>query len=185
MGGAVGERAFEQSYATTVRVVAMRAAMTATLFGLSQDSRRDLAQEGLLELWRKRRAYDAQRGSWRTFSERVAANRMTSLLRRMYSERSGQFREDPLETAAGLAAPSDGAELHADITRVLSGMSPFDQAVARCLIDYSATETCREMGVCRATVYRSIGRLRTALMDAGLSPGIDTSCTREQAAAGA
>ena len=112
------ETTFEQSYSATSRVAAVRAATIVTKYGLPPDSRHDLEQEALLELWRKRQAYDAQRGSCRTFSERVVANRMTSLVRRMHSERSGQFREDPLESLVGLAAPNDGAELRIDVSRV-------------------------------------------------------------------
>ena len=104
-------------------------------------SRRDLEQEALLELWRKCPAYDPRRGSWRTFSERVVANRMTSVVRSMYSERSGHFREEPLENLVALAAPNDRTDLRADVSRVLAGVSQFDRSVALCLIDYSAIET--------------------------------------------
>ena len=163
------ETAFEQSYSATNRLAAVRAATIATLFGLPRDSRRDLEQEALLELWRKRSTYDPQRGSWHTFSERVVANRMATLVRRMHSQRSGQFREEPLENFFGLAAPDDGAELHVDVSRVLAGVSPFDRAVAFCLMDYSAIETSQELGVCRATVYRAVGRLRATFTRAGLA----------------
>ena len=94
---AVVETVFERSYSATSRLAAVRAATIATLYGLPTDSRRDLEQEALLELWRKHQAYDPQRGSWRTFSERVVANRMTSLVRSMRSERPGRFREEPIE----------------------------------------------------------------------------------------
>src|SRR5208283_2197694 len=89
----VVEEIFEQSFSAICRLAAIRAATTATLYQLPTDSRQDLQQEALLELWRKRPAYDPRRGSWRTFSEKVVANRMTSLVRAMRSERSGQFQE--------------------------------------------------------------------------------------------
>lgn len=179
----MAESVFEQSFSATTRLAAVRAATIVTLYGLPSDSRRDFEQEALLALWRKHRAYDPRRGSWRTFSERVVANRMTSLVRAMRSERSGQFREDPIENLLGLAAPNSLTELRADVSQVLAGLSPFDRSVALCLIGHSAIETSQCLGVSRATVYRAIGRLRTAFTEAGLSPwGREYACDSERAA---
>ena len=176
---------FEQSFSTAKQLAQVRAATVVARFGLPKDAKRDLEQEALLELWRKRPAYDAQRGSWRTFCERVVANRMISLVRSLYSERSGHFREDPLEDVAGSAATRTPVELQADVSRILSGASPFDQRVAACLIGHSAIETSAKLGVSRATVYRSIGRLKAAFIEAGLSPqGRDYECDMEHASKG-
>jgi RNA polymerase sigma-70 factor (ECF subfamily) len=181
----VVETVFERSYSASSRLAAVRAATIVTLHGLPTDSRRDLEQEALLELWRKHQAYDPRRGSWRTFSERVVANRMTSLVRAMRSERSGQFREEPIENLLGLAAPNIRTDLRADVSRVLAGLSPFDRNVALCLIGHSAIETTQCLGVSRATVYRAIGRLRTAFTEAGLSPwGREYACDSERASTG-
>jgi len=181
----VVETVFERSYSASSRLAAVRAATIVTLHGLPTDSRRDLEQEALLELWRKHQAYDPRRGSWRTFSERVVANRMTSLVRAMRSERSGQFREEPIENLLGLAAPNIRTDLRADVSRVLAGLSPFDRNVAFCLIGHSAIETTQCLGVSRATVYRAIGRLRTAFTEAGLSPwGREYACDSERASTG-
>jgi RNA polymerase sigma-70 factor (ECF subfamily) len=181
----VVETVFERSYSASSRLAAVRAATIVTLHGLPTDSRRDLEQEALLELWRKHQAYDPRRGSWRTFSERVVANRMTSLVRAMRSERSGQFREEPIENLLGLAAPNIRTDLRADVSRVLACLSPFDRNVALCLIGHSAIETTQCLGVSRATVYRAIGRLRTAFTEAGLSPwGREYACDSERASTG-
>jgi DNA-directed RNA polymerase specialized sigma24 family protein len=160
---------FEQSFSATCRLAAVRAATTATLYHLPTDSRRDLEQEALLELWRKSPAYDPRRGSWRTFSERVVANRMTSLMRRLGSERSGHFREEPIANLRGLAAPTDHSDLRTDVLRILARVSTFDRNVALNLVDHSAIETSQRLRVSRATVYRAIGRLRVAFITAGLT----------------
>ncbi len=164
------ETVFEQAYSAIGRLAGVRAAMIATRYGLPPESRRDLEQEALLELWRKRHAYDPRRASWRTFSEGVVANRMRSLMRTVHSKRSGQFRDESLDAAVGLMAPDSRADLCADVSRVLSGVSPFDRKVAIDLIGYSAVETSRRLGVSRATIYRAIDRLRDAFAKAGLSP---------------
>jgi RNA polymerase sigma-70 factor (ECF subfamily) len=179
----VVEIVFEQSYPAAKHVAAVRAATTVALYGLPKDARHDLEQEALLELWRKRPAYDARRGSWRTFSERVVANRLRSLVRSMHTEPSGHFREEPLENLAALAAPNDRTDLRADVSRVLSSVSEFDRSVAVDLIDYSAIEIGQRLGVSRATVYRAIGRLRAAFREAGLSPWThEYECDTERAA---
>jgi DNA-directed RNA polymerase specialized sigma24 family protein len=165
----VVETVFEQSYSATTRIASVRAATTVTMYGLPSNLRRDMEQEGLLELWRKRQAYDARRGCWRRFAEAIIANKVTSLVRRMRSQRSGLFREDPLELVAGLAAPNDHVDLRTDVARVLAGVSQFNRNVAVCLVTHSPTETCRRLGVSRATIYRAIARLRLAFTAAGLA----------------
>jgi DNA-directed RNA polymerase specialized sigma24 family protein len=174
----VVESLFEQSFSAASRLAAVRAAAIVTLYRLPKDFRRDLEQEALLELWRKCPAYDSRRGSWRTFSERVVANRLTSLVRRMHSQRSGQFREEPLENVLGLGAPDDRTDLRTDISRVLNNVAHFDRTVALCLTVHSATETSQRLGVSRATVYRAIERLRVAFTTAGLTSVRD--CRRRE-----
>jgi hypothetical protein len=90
-------------------------------------------------------------------------------VRAMRSERSGQFREEPIENVLDLAAPNSLTDLRADVSRVLAGVSSFDRSVALCLVEHSAKETSQELRVCRATVYRAIGRLRAVFSAAGLA----------------
>lgn len=174
----MAEGIFEQSFSATCRLAAVHAATIARLYQLPSDSRQDLEQEALLELWRKRPAYDPRRGSWRTFSERVVANRMTSLVRRLGSGKSGHFREEPIANLHGLAAPTDHADLRTDVLRILARASTFDRNVALNLVDHSAIETSQRLRVSRATVYRAIGRLRDAFTTAGLTSGRD--CRRRE-----
>ena len=164
------EAVFEQSYPATRRLAAVRAATMVSLFALPQHSGPDLEQEALLELWRKRAAFDPTRGSWRTFAEPVVANRLVSLARRMHSDKAGHRRERQIDEVREMAAPVDLADLRIEVWRVLDRVAPFDRTVALCLIGHSAMETGRTLGVSRATVYRSIERLRDAFAAAGFGP---------------
>ena len=175
----LAETVFERSYSTSRRIAAVRAATTVVLHSLPKEDRFDFEQEALLELWRKHTAYDSQRGSWRTFSERVVANRMTSLMRRLGSERSGHLREEPIANLRGLAAPVDHNDLRTDVLRILARVSIFDRNVALNLVDHSATETSRRLRISRAAVYRAIGRLRVAFTTAGFASVRD--CRRREA----
>jgi RNA polymerase sigma factor (sigma-70 family) len=160
---------FELSYLATTRLAAVHAAMIVNRYRLPADFRRDLEQEAMLELWRKRFAYDEQRGSWRTFSEPVIANRMISLVRSMHTTRFGQFREEPLQDRLGLTAASDNIDLRTDVASVLAGLSAFDRRIATLLISHSASETSRGLQISRARVYRAIGRLRIAFAAGGFA----------------
>ena len=164
------EIVFEQSYSVSSRMAAVQATKIAARHGLPTDHVDDLSQEALLELWRKAPAFDERRAGWRTFSERVVANRLASLLRHAHSSRSGHGKQDPIE---GLEFPdvarSHNIDLQTDVRRVLKGVSPFDRTVALSLIDYSAIETSHRLRVARATVYRSIVRLRAAFTSAGFT----------------
>jgi RNA polymerase sigma-70 factor, ECF subfamily len=166
----VVEIAFEQAYSAASRVAAVRAARIVALYRLPNEDRQDLKQEALLELWRKAPAFDEGRASWRTFAERVVANRLASRLRHMHSSRAGYGKEDPLE---GLELPDsaryDDIDLQTDVIRVLDGLSRLDRSVGQSLMDHTAIETSRRLRVSRSTVYRSMERLRAAFTEAGLS----------------
>ena len=164
------EVSFEQSYAISSRIAAVHAANVVARHGLPHHDREDLSQEALLELWRKEPVFDERRAGWRTFADRVVANRLASLVRHMHSCRSGHGKEDPIE---GLEIPDvlryGDVDLRTDVKKVLAGLSLFDRNVALSLIDHSPIETSRRLRVSRATVYRAIDRLRTAFVDAGFS----------------
>jgi hypothetical protein len=53
------------------------------------------------------------------------------------------------------------------VLQVLNKVEPGDRDVALCLCQHSAVETAVRLGISRASVYRSIGRLRSAFTDAG------------------
>jgi RNA polymerase sigma factor (sigma-70 family) len=164
------ETGFEQSFPAMCRLAAVRATRIVSRHGLPCELRRDLEQEAVLEVWRKRTAYNPERGSWRTFSEHVVANKLISIVRTIRSKHEGQFKDEPLENLLGVAGPKDNHDLRADVSRILARVSSFDRAVARSLVGYSAAETGRRLDVSRATIYRAIERLRAVFTEAGLSP---------------
>lgn len=165
----VTEAIFEQFLPQARRIAGVRAARAAYRHRLPTETRQDLEQEALLELWCKRGAYDQGRGSWCTFAERLVANRLASLVRAMRAQRSGTFRERPLEESDQLAAPDLNGSIGADVARILLRVNQLDRTIAICLSDHSVTETGRRLRVSRATVYRAISRLRATFIRAGFA----------------
>jgi RNA polymerase sigma factor (sigma-70 family) len=133
----------------------------------------DLRQESLLELWRKTPVFDEGRASWRTYAERVIANRLTSYMRGARARRRGHGLHESLdEIKHAPLARDEGVELRVDITKVLAKVSRFDRAVALSLIDNSPSETSQLLQVSRSTVYRSIDRLRSTFTAAGFRTAV-------------
>jgi RNA polymerase sigma-70 factor (ECF subfamily) len=158
---------FDRLYPVNQRIAAARARITVIRFRLPWDYRIDLEQDALLELWEKQDTYDPHRASWRTYGERVAANKLASTASRLRSRVAAQCED--LDHLADRPAPRSAIELRIDIRTVLSRLRPFDRAVANSLLSYSVTEICTKLGVSRATVYRAIARLRVAFEAAGIT----------------
>jgi RNA polymerase sigma factor (sigma-70 family) len=129
--------------------------------------REDLEQEALAGVWQALARYDSARAGLRTFIELVVRTHLTSLLRS--HPRGPEFEHLEDQDVAGEGGFLE-LELRADVRSVLADVSLFERRVALCLIGHSAIETTQCLGVSRATVYRAIGRLRTAFTEAGLSP---------------
>lgn len=166
------ETVFEQHFLCACRIASVRAAKTVGEYRLAGADVQDLQQEAFLALLRSAHKLDARRGNWRTFTEVVIGNCMTSCIRHMYAERRGHFRNQPLEAQARcVPAPNRHLDLRADVQRVLDGVSAFDREVAWSLMDRSPSETGRDLRLSRATVYRAVGRLRLAFTRAGFSVG--------------
>jgi len=164
----VPDNVFELFLPTTLRIAGVTAARIAGRSGMPADARRDLEQEALLELWRKAPLFNAHRASWPTFSDRVMVNRLRSLMRSHQAASRERGTEQPFEEFRhSNPAPDLWIELRIDVKRVLCGVSRFDRAVAISLAEYSITETSHRLDVPRATVYRSIERLRVTFNAAG------------------
>jgi RNA polymerase sigma factor (sigma-70 family) len=165
------DASFEETYSVWRVVAAVRAARIVKRYALPSEDCRDLRQEALLGLWQARHRFKPDRADEKTYAETVVGNRLTSCIRHLCAKRCGRSRTQALcELTLMLVAPQINRDLDVDIERVLADVSAFDQAVARCLMDRSASETGRVLHVSRATVYRSIERLRAAFTVAGLGP---------------
>jgi len=163
------ESTFEQSYSENSRIASVRAARIVSRYRLPYDSFPDLVQECLLELWRKRLAYDPRRGSWPTFTESIVANRLATLMRHKNARCRRRLIEVDMDSLSDCLPTPDGRiELRTDVRRVLSRVAPFDRAVALSLAECPAAETASRLCVGRATVYRAIGRLRAEFISAGI-----------------
>jgi DNA-directed RNA polymerase specialized sigma24 family protein len=166
----MSESAFDRGFLNSCRIASARAAKIARAHRLTSSDFQDLQQEGIFSLWRSAHKFEARQASWRTFAEAVIGNRLTSCMRHMCAERRGQSRNKPLEASAfGLRAPDGHFDLRVDVQRILAGVSAFDRAVAQSLMYRSASETGRYLRASRATIYRSIRRLRLAFASAGFT----------------
>jgi DNA-directed RNA polymerase specialized sigma24 family protein len=128
--------------------------------------REDLEQEAIARVWQVLARYDSARAGVRTFIELVVRTHLTSLLR-SYPRRP-EFEPLDDQDVAGEGGFLD-LELRADVRSVLANVSLFDRAVALALTECSAVEASRGMGISRAAVYRSIGRLRVAFRAGGFA----------------
>lgn len=161
--------AFGQQYSTGKRIAAVHAARTVTRYRLPREYFRELVQEALFELCLKCHLFDANRGSWRTFAEKLIANRLASVMRCLHADMRGYGKNEPLDDfALGLPSPDNYIDLRVDVGRVLARASAFDRTVALSLAECSATETSCRLGISRARVYRAITRLRSAFISAGI-----------------
>jgi len=167
----VTEAAFEQSYPALTKIAAVHAARAVRRHGLPADARRDLQQDAVLELWRKRVKFDEQRADWLTFSERAIANYLRSRMRSLLATRRGHGLTLPFHEHKYFGAtPDPRIELRIDVARILAGVPERDRAVAIALSDLPASDTSRFLGVSRSTVYVAIKRLRERFARAGLQP---------------
>jgi RNA polymerase sigma factor (sigma-70 family) len=162
---------FEQLLPLNLRIASFAVARMAASKGIAADTRRDLVQEALLELWRKAPLFDPRRSSWPTFSDRVIVNRLRSLMRNRRPMHHEFCRERPHNEVTDAFGEAELCiELRVDVARILSGVSRFDRSVAASLAERSVTETSDYLGISRARIYRAIDRLRTAFTTAGFFP---------------
>jgi len=159
---------FHEALPVAKRTAGVRFSSFAGTFRPAGVDREDITQEAFLALWQALSYYEPERAAIPTFIEGVVTNRVTSVARGIHAHRRGFGRTRPLDTVdILLASPDYAPDLGVAIRQVLARVLPFDRTVALSLAAYSVADTGRRLGVCRASVYRSIGRLRAAFVVAG------------------
>lgn len=142
------------------------------------EDRKDLEQEGLLACWRALASFEPSRASLRTFMERVVAARLASVWRARRCRPSFQSLDRHEHDKNDTWAPN--VELRSDVRRVLTSMETDDRRLVILLVDHTASEAGRALGIARSTVYFRLLRIRAAFRDAGLDPGDHRRTRRPQ-----
>lgn len=163
-----------------IRTTARRLHRTGSLPGMDAD---DIAHDLILDLWRRRGAFDPARASFRTFANRIIAHRvatLTSPTARLAAERSMRWLDAPLgdddgatlaDTLADSTAPADADALYGqtlDVRRFVAGLSPALKRCCAILLAPNVVEAAAAAGMHRSSVYENAHRLKTLAAAAGL-----------------
>lgn len=162
--------------------VQRRSALQANLLiltaGFPARDREDLAQEMILDCFRRSPRFDPARGDWRGFVSGVMRNHATVLVRR-HRKRSAEVlamdfsdsedgNPDPLDVldrrTTGLA---DSVQRRLDVRRVVEGLPYQLRSVAVLLAHMSVKEVCQHTGKSRSWVYQMTRQIREAFERAG------------------
>lgn len=157
------EALFLQAYPVALRSAQVRSAGMVSRY--REFEREDLEQEILIQIWLALRQFDAARASLSTFVERVAATTIASICRRNSAvKRTKPADYHPPESAQLLVK----VELFVDLQRALAKLAPRDRKVALLSAECSPAEIARSLKVSRTSVYRSLNRIRRALIKSEL-----------------
>jgi RNA polymerase sigma factor (sigma-70 family) len=127
--------------------------------------RDDVRQEVFITLWAALPRFDPGRASLRTFVERIATTCMVSILRRVTAKKRTQPADyerarDPRQFLVSF-------EFYLDLDKVLGKLRRRDRRLAQLLLENSPAQVARTLRISRSAVYRSIERIRAALLEAG------------------
>jgi DNA-directed RNA polymerase specialized sigma24 family protein len=144
----------------------------------------DIEQDLVLDLWRRRAAFDPSRATFRTFADRVVAHRVATLTGptvRLAAERATLSLDLPAANDDGDATladilsdpdePADLDEQHGlrlDVRRFVAGLTPALKRCCAILLAPNVTEAAAAAGLHRSSVYESAQRLRRLAAAAGL-----------------
>jgi len=161
---------------------------------ISLEDRRDLEQEISLHVWIKLAQYDPSRGSLSTFISRTVSRKLIdvrrfheakfrraptvtlSLDRKAHDESSDDEPRAVWEAADTdahrhrcLAGPrNDLPAMKSDVHATLSDFPDDLVQTCRLLTCCSLSETARQLGIGRSTLYKRIERIRSRFVDASL-----------------
>jgi RNA polymerase sigma-70 factor (ECF subfamily) len=127
--------------------------------------REDLEQDALLRLWLALIRFDPARASLRTFVERVVTSSVASLVRRTTAKK--RTKTTGCEPAAESLHLLVRVELRLDLHDLLGDLGSRDRRVAGLLMENSPAQVARTLRISRTAVYRSIDRIRAALLGGG------------------
>jgi len=183
----MGHRTMEQSTSTSeidartlsrIRWTARHLARTCYLPGMDAD---DIAQDLVLDLWRRRHAFDPAKASFATFADRIITNRaasLTSPTARSRAERRQIWLDRPIEDdgantlAEKLADPSGLSEfdqaLALDVRRFFAGLTPALQRCCEIWLTPNIGQAATRAGLQRSSIHEGVQRLRRLAELAGL-----------------
>ena len=159
------EKLFIAAFPQARRAAEVRSASVMALLCGAAVDREDIKQEVLIGVWTALPRFDPARASLHTFVERVVVSNIASLFRRCRAKKRTNRPDEHLhgESPRLLVA----VEFRVDLQRVLGKLASRDQDVARLLVAHGAAEVARRLRISRPAVYRSVNRIRTALVEAG------------------
>jgi len=152
-----------------------------------EDDRQDLEQQLFLEYWKRISGFKRERGTYKTFINRLIRNRAASLA--LKAIRSGMGRiasltdddetECPVEASAGLddasrSSTAEAVQARIDVEKVLSSVAPRVQLLAEEIrtTDFGeiAAKMGTKLGLTSRRTYQFREELRAAFRTSGLAP---------------
>lgn len=176
------------------RIVRIKAKKLAAQLRVDDNQRQDFEQEFWLHYLRVRDSYNASRGRWSTFLDRIFANRSHNMIaewqtrKRCMERRARRFddlqhdsenltihdvygQDDYFrETGLGPRPESEMIDTRLDVERILRSLPSDLRDLAHRLTYQSKAEAARELHIPRSTLYGKIERIGEAFQAAGLDP---------------
>jgi RNA polymerase sigma-70 factor (ECF subfamily) len=164
-----------------IRQASIRASLLVATAGFRSDDWEDLRQEMILDCLRRSPKFDPSRGDWQGFVRGVIRNHATVLVTRRHRSLQREVLAEDLsykeprtadDRADHLGAGhkheiEPGLQMSIDVQRVLSGLPPQLQNLARLLSESPMLEAGAKTGKSRSRVYQMTRQLRDAFVRAG------------------
>ena len=172
----------------------LHARLVAATAGFRWDDIDDLKQDLLLDCLRRSPKFDAARGEWGGFVRGVMRNQAAALIVRRHRRArhevlAGDLGDPDSEDMEGAVFEGGGQrdvatrlDLSIDVRRVLQNLPVRLQRLACLLAELPVSEVCLVTGKSRSRIYQMIRQLRTAFVQAGLTPGALRKTPRSQSA---